>query len=209
MRLGIVFALLAVFASAAVAESTGDAVPAPIHATADKLFKDVPPLRRVPRMLGVCGADESVNPFVAYCATQNVILLRDNFMVTPSGAYEQAHVMGHAIQIRHGVADVALREIRARPEEEEKLRGWVTRQVECIAGVIMAKAGFTSFQMEDHYHHEPMTGSHWGRDPLSVGPKVSIGTAARQEWLDIGLKGDLSACAVGEFGSELLTNALR
>ncbi|MCY4180168.1 MAG: hypothetical protein OXD48_07830, partial [Litoreibacter sp.] len=73
---------------------------------------------------------------------------------------------------------------------------------------LYAQAGGSAFEIKAHYREEPLTRSYWGRNPLSLGPRVSIGISARQEWFDIGLKGDLAACAPGEFGSELLLEAL-
>jgi len=109
-----------------------------------------------------------------------------------------AHVLGHAIQVRHGVADVALRAIRSRRSEEQALRGMVTRQVECVAGVLMATAGEQPAMLRG-FGQEPFTGSHWGRDPLNQGPRVSIGLEARAEWYEIGYAArDFAACTVGE-----------
>lgn len=192
-------------ASAELAIITPNSVEKAAHA----LFPDLPFLELVARIEGECGADDSVNPQVAFCTTRNVILYRADSHYAPHEAYELAHVFGHAVQVRHGVADVALREIQRRRDEEDKLRGWVTRQVECIAGFVIASMDTPAFDIRTFYDHEPLTHSHWGRDPLSEGPKVSIGLEARAEWFDIGLQGDLSACAVGEFGSELLLKALR
>lgn len=180
-----------------------------IFETATRLFDDMPELQTVPRMTEVCGADNNVNAQVAFCTAENTIYYRLDSNLTPNEPYELAHVLGHAIQVRHGVADVALREIRRRPEEEDKLRGWVTRQVECIAGVIYAEAGLDRLDLRDLYDVEPMTDIHWGRNPLSIGPKVSIGLDARAEWFLRGQEGKLEDCAVEEFGSELLMKALR
>ncbi len=203
---------LAVGLALAASSAAGQAIiktPSDIEEAAQKLFSNLPSLEPVVRMEGECGADASVNPQVAFCTTRNVLLYRLNAHFGLEEMYELAHVYGHAVQVRHGVADVALREIRKRRDEEEKLRGWVTRQVECIAGFILAEAGAPQVDLRTLFDAEPMTDSHWGRDPLSVGPKVSIGLEARAEWFDIGQKGDLSACAVGEFGAELLIDALR
>ncbi|EPX79113.1 hypothetical protein thalar_01932 [Litoreibacter arenae DSM 19593] len=176
---------------------------------AHRLFADLPSPQVVARMTDVCGADRGVNDQVAFCASNNVIYYRADSFYQDHEAYELAHVLGHAIQVRHGVADVALREIRRRRDEEDKLRGWVTRQVECIAGYLFLQANLPKTDLHHLYDAEPMTGSHWGRDPLSVGPKVSIGLDARAEWFAIGQEGDLNACAVGEFGADLLLKALR
>ncbi|PTX55794.1 putative metalloprotease [Litoreibacter ponti] len=180
-----------------------------VYETADRLFPDMPKVAPVARITEVCGADDSVNPRVAYCTSDNSLYVRAGSALEPREAYEMAHVLGHAVQVRHGVADVALREITQRRDEEDKLRGWVTRQVECIAGFLFHESGLPETDLRALYDEEPMTDGHWGRNPLSIGPKVSIGLEARAEWFLVGQKGDLSACAVGEFGSELLIEALR
>jgi len=128
--------------------------------------------------------------------------------VSAKTAYEVAHLYGHAAQVRHGVADFALGQIRQRRSEENMLRGLVTRQVECIAGFLMARAGMGTFDLNGAFTEEPFTHSHWGRDPLRIGPTVSIGLDARAEWFAIGRTGDLAACAPGEFTSDLLVDAL-
>ena len=90
----------------------------------------MPSVRVVDQITGMCGADEGVSSRAAYCTSANEILLIDR----PGAAYALAHVLGHAVQVRHGVADVALRTIRACRSEEVTLRGYVERQVDCIAG---------------------------------------------------------------------------
>lgn len=210
MRLRVTVLILTVMASGAAAELVPSLIGhRGIERTAQELFRDMPTLEPVMRIAGNCGADETVNGQMAYCTSRNVILYRQDSFYEPGEAYELAHLYGHAVQVRHGVADVALREIRARPDEEAKLRGWVTRQVECIAGFIYGQSGLPAFSLLDNYDAEPLTGSHWGRDPLSKGPKVSIGLAARQEWFAKGNAEGLAACTVGEFGAELLLKALR
>jgi len=119
-----------------------------------------------------------------------------------------AHLYGHAVQVQHGVADFALGQIRQRRSEEAMLRGLVTRQVECIAGFIMARAGQDDVDLTTLFATEPFTDSHWGRDPLRIGPQVSIGLAVRADWFAIGQRGDLAACGPGEFTADLLLEAL-
>jgi hypothetical protein len=180
-----------------------------IERQAQALFRDLPKVVRVTDTQAHCGANRGVSTIGAYCTTKNVIYLKDAFPEPKLWAHHLAHLYGHAVQVRHGVADVALRQIRTRPDEEDKLRGWVTRQVECIAGHIFAQTELDQIALDDLYGNEPLTGSHWGRDPLAVGPKVSIGLAARAEWFEIGMTQGLSACAPGEFSSELLLKARR
>lgn len=205
LRTWITVALGLVFATGCAAQSVDGGV----YATARALFPDLPEISDYINVDGVCGADETANDEILYCTSQNTIFIRLDSYVAPYEPYELAHVLGHAVQVQHGVADVALREITRRRDEEDKLRGWVTRQVECIAGFLFHKAELPYLDLRELYDAEPMTDRHWGRDPLSIGPRVSIGLEARAEWFDIGQQGDLNACAVGEFGSELLIKALR
>lgn len=179
-----------------------------LAAAAAKSFAEMPALQRVDQIAGACGADETVNSDVAYCTSTNRILVADAVWDAPEAPYLVAHLFGHAVQVRHGVADMALAAIRNRRSEEAMLRGLVARQVDCIAGYLMARAG-QSGDLEDWFDAEPFTGSHWGRDPLRVGPEVSIGLAARAEWFAIGQGGDLSRCGPGEFTADLLLEALR
>ena len=169
-------------------------------------FEDMPRVERVGSVADVCGAAGQANPDVVFCTTQNVVYLRRG---ADQAAYKLAHVMGHAVQVRHGVADIALREIRKRPRQEAELRGMVTRQVECIAGFLSARAGVSKVDFK-RFATEPFTRSHWGRNPLRIGPKVSIGLAAREKWYGIGYAGrSLAVCAVVEMGAELLLKAYR
>ena len=172
-------------------------------------YDEMPVLRVVDRIAGECGAHAEVNPQIAYCTTQNAILITRDAATTPKSAYLVAHQLGHAVQVQHGVADVALREIRARRDEEPVLRGYVARQVDCIAGFLYQRAGLPAAALTDRLSVEPFTGSHWGRNPLQVGPHVSIGLAERGAWFQRGQSGDMRNCGVSEFGPEQLLNALR
>jgi len=120
-----------------------------------------------------------------------------------------AHAYGHAVQVQHGVADFALAQIRARRSEEAMLRGLVARQVDCIAGFLVARAGLAPADLTDWMAQEPFAGTHWGRDPLRIGPQVSVGLQARADWFAAGQGGDLAVCAPGEFTADLLLEALR
>jgi len=193
-----------VLAGVAKADPVAD-VAAAVNATFDRM----PVIQRVAQIEGRCGADEHVNDVVAYCAPQNRVFLVSDAIGRPEAAYMLAHVMGHAAQIQHGVADVALATIRANRDQEDVLRADVTRQVECVAGVFYTRAGLPRADLTDWFSTEPFTGSHWGRDPLSVGPKVSIGLAERAAWFARGQGGDLAACATQSFGAELLIAAFK
>ena len=119
-------AILAVAIAGPVAANDIDKV----SQTARNSFFQMPNVRVVDQITGICGAGEGVSSRAAYCTSANEILLID----WPGAAYALAHVLGHAVQVRHGVADVALRTIHARRSEEVTLRGYVERQMDCIAG---------------------------------------------------------------------------
>lgn len=177
-----------------------------LEAAVYRSFDDMPRVARVDDVSELCGAAGQANGDVIFCTTKNVVYLRGGAELA---AYKLAHVMGHAVQVGHGIADIALREIRRRPDDEIALRGLVTRQVECIAGFLTARAGLAAIDLSVEFTEEPFVGSHWGRNPLRIGPRVSIGTQARAKWYAVGYRGDIADCAVGEMGSELLVEALR
>ena len=190
--------------------SVASADPVAVHRTAAEIFPDMPRLIISPAMMEDCGAGRRTNPNGFYCTSQNQIFLAEGARARAQAAYEVAHLLGHAVQVKHGVADVALREITRRRDEEAKLRGWVERQVNCIAGVLMAQAGQPPIDLASAFGEEPFTDAHWGRFPVNQGPQVSIGLEAAQEWLDTGyVAGDVVVCAVGEFSSDLLVAAQR
>ena len=170
------------------------------------LFDDMPTIILLDEMDDRCGADEHTNPFARFCTTTNEIYLRrdeDEDLL----AYRVAHLMGHAAQVRHGIADIALREVRRRPDEEVTLRQMVERQVECLAGVFLAKAGFGPFDLRVFYISAPFEDAHWGRNPLRVGPKVSMSLEERAEWVLRGAKQGIEACTSGEIDVNVLLTA--
>lgn len=189
------------------------AVAAPVDqvmAAAQASFARMPDLQIVASIAGTCGADSAVNQDVAYCTSDNTIFLSQSAAQTPQAPYLVAHVLGHAVQVQHGIADIALREITQRRAEEATLRGYVAAQVDCVAGFLYAKAGLAPVELSAWFTQEPFTGTHWGRNPLRIGPQVSIGLAQRDMWFLRGQDAnDLGACAAGEFGAELLLQAYK
>lgn len=181
---------------------------AAVAAAARDGFANMPRVVQVDEIAGRCGADLRVNPQIAYCTTDRQIMIARAAYDLPQAPYLVAHAYGHAVQVQHGVADFALRQIRNRRDEEPMLRGLVARQVDCIAGFLVARAGLPPLDLTDLFAEDPFDGIHWGRNPLRIGPEVSVGLAARVEWFAIGQQGDLAACAPGEFTSELLLEAL-
>ncbi len=161
----------------------------------------------------VCGGDEGSDPYVIYCTSLNKIYvdakLSEKKMSDAEMGYRLAHAYGHAVQVRHGIADIALATIRANRAEETALRGMVTRQVECIAGVLMRRAyGKGVAGPAAWAGAEPFTGSHWGASPVARGPKVAIGLAERNAWFEKGRDSDdFASCAVGVFSADLILRA--
>ena len=195
-------AALLVFAGGAQAQD--------IVGTAQTLYPQMPEVAVVERIAGNCGADAAVNPRVAYCTSENRIYVAEGILADRSAPYEIAHQFGHAIFVQHGLADVALAAIRANRGQEAFLRGQVSRQIDCLAGVLYARAGYPTGQLTDWFDAEPFTGAHWGRDPLRVGPKASISLAARDEWFQKGqMAGEPTACEVPELPVELLITPFR
>lgn len=201
IKIALCLSLIAGSASADPLAAIGSAITAS--------FDRMPQVQIVAQIAGRCGADELVNDAVVYCATQNRVYMADAVTGRPEAAYLVAHIMGHAAQIQHGVADVALRTIRANPDQETALRRDVTRQVECLAGFFYSRAGLPKADLTDWMDQEPFTGSHWGRDPLTIGPQVSLGLSERAAWFARGQAGDLAACATEQFGADLLITALK
>lgn len=184
----------------------GVAEPFAIEAAARHSFDDMPVVELVEDVSQLCGAQGLANRDAIYCTSPNVIYLRRG---AAHLSYKVAHLMGHAVQVRHGIADFALREVRARPAQEGALRGMVTRQVECLAGFLHQKAGIAPLRLMD-LDGEPFTGSHWGRTPLRIGPQVSIGLSVRADWLMRGYEAEsLAECAAGEIGADLLLEAYK
>ncbi len=176
-----------------------------ISVAAHASFEKMPNVQIVDEIVGNCGAEANVSDRAAYCTSSNTI-----FVIPQTGAaYAVAHAFGHAVQVKHGVADVALRTIRARRAEEVKLRGYVDRQVDCVAGFLFHQAGISQTQLNTVFDADPFDDVHWGRFPLKVGPVMPVPLADRDQWFEIGQRGDLAACAVGEFGSELLIAAYK
>ena len=176
---------------------------------AERSFAAMPQVTFVDQISGQCGADLRVNSQIAYCTSRNEILMTNSAAKTPEAGYLLAHTFGHAVQVQHGVADIALRTIRDNPTLEADLRGYVARQVDCIAGVIYARSGLPKARLAQWRGDDPFDGPHWGRMPLSNGPRMGIGNQARDKWFQTGQNGQLSACAVGVFGADLLLRADR
>lgn len=178
-----------------------------VRMAADRLFAQMPDVAFVSNTFGRCGAGAGVNEMAVYCTTQNRIFVRADLQGQAGTAYLIAHLYGHAVQVRHGVADVALRTIQADRANEVALRAFVAQQVDCIAGYIYQAAGLPMADLTAWFDGDPFADIHWGRDPLTRGPVMGIGVSARNAWFARGQAGDLSACAAGPFGADLLLAA--
>jgi len=186
-----------------------------VVAAAGRSFDRLPQVRLTSAIAQVCGGDARTDMLMRYCTSQNLIFVSDELAARVSGpgeaAYRIGHLLGHGVQVRHGIADIALARIRAEPGREPELRGMVERQNDCLAGVFAHRAGLRGGgRLADWVGAEPYAGAHWGRAPLSRGPVLAIGLAARSDWFERGrARGALEDCAVGEFGAELLLRARR
>ncbi|MEJ6398216.1 neutral zinc metallopeptidase [Yoonia sp. 208BN28-4] len=185
----------AAFTGGAAGAETGD----PLIAAARASYDTMPNVQLVAQIAGNCGANADVNDDVAYCTSNNTIYLTRDAAGKPYGFYLIAHGLGHAVQVQHGMADFALSQVRSRPQDEAALRGMVERQVDCLAGFLMARAGMQQGSPAQWFDADPFADAHWGRNPLSVGPVISIDLAARDEWFNVGQRASTpAACAVGE-----------
>jgi predicted metalloprotease len=191
--------------------STGAAhadVVSDIAAAASETFARMPQVAIVDQIAGQCGADDAVDARAAYCTTGNRILVAEKTRDLPQMAYLLGHASGHAVQVQHGVADFALREIRKRPDEEVMLRGLVERRVDCIAGFLVQGAGLPTMDLPVLFQNDPLDSPHWGRDPLRIGPVADVPIAERNDWFKRGQEGDIGACAPGEVTGLGLVRAL-
>lgn len=176
---------------------------------AEKDFTRMPQVRLTSAMRDICGGDGDADDFMRYCTTLNAIYVSANLYARlpdrDVAAYMIAHLYGHAVQVRHGQADLAAAAIRAEPQREAELRGMIEAQAECIAGVIHARStGGGAFALA------PFDGVHWGADPLAAEPMVSIGPEVREAWFLKGRRaGDVAVCTVGELTAERLVRAER
>ena len=188
----------------AVADPDLDGLIASIHAD----FAGLPSVVAVGDISEVCGT--GAEGLGVYCPRERQIFMAQTAENPDQAAYTLAHLYGHAMQVRYGVADVALAAIRADRPREAELRSMVTRQVECLAGMMLARAGFRRPDLNTIFETEPMTGSHWGRNPVRNGPRVRIGMAARNAWLARGYDaGHPNACDVDEMPVEMITRQFR
>lgn len=180
-----------------------------VYEVAKASFIGMPPISRGYFDPMTCGGNaEDVNPYARFCSTERRIYI--NYANRPDieVAYEVAHLLGHAIQVKIGIADIALAAINSEPEREQELRAMVTRQVECIGGVLFARAGVERTSLKRIYTSEPFVDRHWGRNPLRRAPKVEIGLDERDKWFLMGQDAaELSVCADGDISSEILVNA--
>ena len=187
----------------------------PLIEEAEATFARMPEIVPTDNLATACGGGPASNAHLQYCATDNRIYLRPDLLSELGGrdpaAYMLAHLYGHAVQVQHGIADIALARIVAERAREAEFRGWVTRQVECIAGVLHVRSfGNVGAGPEQWFAAEPFTGSHWGANPVGARAKVSIGLDVRDAWFRVGQRsGDFTACTVGEFPADLIVEAER
>lgn len=217
----LLLAALAVFFSASVsAQDVGTAglnprtaaALRPIVKVANETFLRMPQVQLTSRLSDLCEGDEHSDRLTRYCTDLNTIYVSADLtdrLPEPAIAYLLAHQYGHAVQVRHGIADVALAKITTDRTREGELRAMVTGQVECISGVLFGRAGLRG-KPSDWFGEEPFTGAHWGRSPMRNGPKVSIGMGQRDQWFTTGARSQsFEACTVGEMDTRLILRAER
>lgn len=201
MRLATALALAAL---PALADPAAD-----VAGVARAAWPGMPALREAPRIAGTCGADASVDPAAAYCTTANEVLMTPGARAAPGAAYRAAHLMGHGAHVTQGVADRALRAIGAAPGEEAALRARVERQVDCLAGVLAARAGHPA-PPGALFGADPFPDPHWGRDPLAAGPVMPLPLAERDAAFRRGAAaGHPRACADPDLDGGLLESSWR
>jgi len=196
--------LLSIWAAASQADPVDD-----VMRVAQARFDRMPSLQMVDRISGNCGAKSLVNNQIAYCTTTNSLLMSPAARALPQAPYLVAHVLGHAVQVKHGVADVALATIRANRAQEPFLRTNVEQMVDCIAGLLVFEAGHAPANLNVWMSDDPFAGPHWGRKPLTEGPVISLPLDMRNDWFRRGQGGFIAACATEVFGSDLLVKAYR
>ncbi len=181
-----------------------------VIAAAERSFDRLPDVQTVDQIAGLCGADAGVDPHAAYCTSQNMIFRAEAGQTAEQDLYYVAHLFGHAVQVRHGIADIALRTISANRDRETELRRDVERMVDCLAGVILSVAGQQEYDLAQEFTVEPFARPHWGRDPLSNGPWVEVGLQERATWLAKGLSGGHpGVCDTENFPADLAVAAFR
>ncbi len=175
------------------------------QSTAD--FPRLPTVRHTPDIGTVCGGGVTVPP--VYCTTSNEIWFDASAAIGARAAtFLLAHLFGHGLQVRYGIADLALAAIRAEPAREAELRGMVERQNDCFAGVLLARAGLPLPDLAGLFDDDPLAGPHWGRDPVRNGPAVRVPLSDRAEWLAIGYRAaEPAACSVGDVSADLIAAA--
>lgn len=182
----------------------------PIVRVANKHFSGMPQVQLTSQLSQLCGGDERTSMLLRYCTDINTIYVAADLVDHVSGeaeaAYLLAHAYGHALQVRFGIADIALAKITADRSRELELRSMVTRQVECFAGVLHGR-GLPKAQgnLVQWFAQEPFTDAHWGSDPMRANAQVSIGLSTRNTWFTTGRRSrDFASCAVEEIGAELI-----
>ena len=181
---------------------------AALEAAAQASFEGMPDLEFAADIGMVCGG--GVTAEAVYCTTEARIWMTQATGGRIEGLYLAAHLFGHAAQVTQGVADVALAAIRAEPERESALRRMVELQVDCLAGVFLARAHLGRFDPAALNGADPLARAHWGRNPVREGPAVPVDVDARAAAFDRGFEAaDPAACASGEFSADLLVAADR
>ena len=183
---------------------------APVIRAANALFPRLPGVTLTTRIDALCGGDDETSEHVRYCTDQNLIFLTRGLVAevgSKDAAFILAHAYGHAVQVRHGVADIALRAITTQRLREVELRRMVESQVACIAGVILDRA--FGDDAPDGPGSQYFANAHWGRAPLASRAKIALDLEEQRRWYQIGRRQGLSACEVGDIPIEPLRQFIR
>ncbi len=169
-------------------------------------FGDMDDIAVLPDIVEMCGGGVSAG--AVFCTSENRIFLDSATAESEGSLYLIAHLSAHALQVHHGIADVALAAIRAEPEREAELRGMVERQNDCLAGMLLARAGLSLPDLVTLYDDDPLEGAHWGRNPVRNGPRLHVPLGDRAEWLAIGYAAAApDVCDVGDMSADLIVAA--
>ncbi|WP_233417080.1 neutral zinc metallopeptidase [Halovulum marinum] len=176
---------------AAVNPKSARMVEATVRA-AGRLFPNLPAVRLTSAIGRVCGGPPA-SELVRYCTSANLVYLAadiDQRLSEPAAAYLVAHQLGHAAQLRAGIA--------ARADTPE-LRAALELQADCLAGVILSSTETTASDPAVRAATDHLTAPHWGAEPIENGRPEPLPPTIRGEWLQWGYReADAGRCEVGD-----------
>lgn len=182
----------------------------PVVQLANRTFTRMPQVQLTSRLVDLCGGGPEASLYTRYCTDLNTIYFSADLSEKLSGqaiSYLIAHQYARAVQVRHGIADIALSRIKAEPANEAALRVQVSAQAACVAGVLLGRAkieGISASVLAD----DPFGKPHWGHSPISNTALSPITTAERDRWFATGHRAkDFAVCATKDFDARLILRA--